>query len=252
MQYIEKRLRTASPVVGLPYRDGAFLFTVCPSGQRKLFEVYDSLALGALGHPADVERLRMMAINAAHTEGFVRSASDVTLQRLLTFGIAPQVKNAFDEVFRSPFIAKMLMVELMPNEHASQFFTLSFDGNFGSRTECGVAAGTPQAEDIMVRALKEQPPTSDALQDAVRAAARAWAVGYFVVTKAHEYEQPPMPSDNDIRATLRQAKERHSFEAAVLDRSARGRSKYRPLTASELAPVEDLLAETDDAPPEAK
>ena len=46
--YVEKRLRGASPVVGLPYDDGAVLFTVCPHGQQKVYEVYDRLALGGL------------------------------------------------------------------------------------------------------------------------------------------------------------------------------------------------------------
>jgi len=247
IQYIEKRLRPASPVVGLPYEHGAFLFTVSPSGQRKLFEVYDGLALGALGHPADVERLRMMAINVAHTEGFVRSAQDVTLQRLLTFGIAPQVKSAFDEVFRSPFIAKLLMVELLPTDHASQFFTLSFDGNFGSRTEYGIAAGTPQAEELMERTIRDALPPPTSLADAVRCAARAWAVGYFVVTKTPEYEQLPMPSEADIRTTLAEVREGHTFEAAVLDKTLVGRSKYRTLSLEELAPIDEVL-EADDPP----
>ncbi|MBT5709841.1 20S proteasome subunit A/B, partial [Candidatus Poribacteria bacterium] len=142
--YVEKRLRGANPVVGLPYADGAVLFTVRPHGQQKVYEVYDRLALGGLGHPADVERLRMMAINLAHTEGFTRSAADVTLQRLLNFAIAPQVKSAFDEVFRSPVIAKFLMVELAHVGDDTRFFTLNFDGNFSSRDTFGIAAGTHQ------------------------------------------------------------------------------------------------------------
>ena len=98
----------------------------------------------------------------------------------------------------------------------------------------------------MERTLKDHPAESESLPDAIRAAARAWAVGYFVATKEPEYEQPPMPSEDDFRATLAQAKERDTFEAAVLDRTMRGRSKYRALTEEDLAPLDELVAQGED------
>ncbi|GIX06043.1 MAG: hypothetical protein KatS3mg115_0446 [Candidatus Poribacteria bacterium] len=157
-QYIERRLRNASPAVGLSYERGALLFAFCPPGQRKIYEIYDRVALAALGHPADIERLRMLAINLAHTEGFVRSKDDVTLQRLLNFGIAPEVKANFDEVFRSPLIVKVLMVELTPTTEEPQFFTLNYDGNFSHRKNFGVVAGTHQAEELMAETIEEEYP----------------------------------------------------------------------------------------------
>jgi hypothetical protein len=36
--------------------------------------------MGAIGHPGDIERLRMAAIELASTEGFTRSAGDVSLR----------------------------------------------------------------------------------------------------------------------------------------------------------------------------
>ena len=235
--YVEKRLRGASPVVGLPYDDGAVLFTVCPHGQRKVYEVYDRLALGGLGHPADVERLRMMAINLAHTEGFTRSAADVTLQRLLNFAIAPQVKTAFDEVFRSPVIAKFLMVELDHSTDDTRFFTLNFDGNFASRDTFGVAAGTHQAEELMARRLDDQPPASGSVEDVLTAAMMGWAVGHATDTNGTQYDEPPMPTDDTLADHLRTAVADMEFEAAVLDRSTPSKAKFRSLAPDELAPL---------------
>jgi hypothetical protein len=63
--YIEMQLATGSPVVAVGYAEGILLFTV---GQQKLFEIYDRIALGAIGHPGDIERLRMAAIELASTE----------------------------------------------------------------------------------------------------------------------------------------------------------------------------------------
>lgn len=248
--YVEKRLRGASPVVGLPYDDGAVLFTVCPHGQQKLYEVYDRLALGGLGHPADVERLRMMAINLAHTEGFTRSAADVTLQRLLNFAIAPQVKTAFDEVFRSPVIAKFLMVELDHASDDTRFFTLNFDGNFSSRDTFGVAAGTHQAEELMSQRLDENPPESGGLDDVLNAALMAWGVGFCVDTNATQFDDPPMPSDEALAAKLREAMVDLEIEAAVLGRSTPSKAKFRALASDKVASLHTLIHELpggDDA-----
>ena len=74
-EYIETQLASGSPIVALSYAGGILLLTV---GRQKLFEIYDRIALGAIGHPGDIERLRMAAIELASTEGFTRSAADVS------------------------------------------------------------------------------------------------------------------------------------------------------------------------------
>ena len=44
--------------------------------------------MGAIGHPGDIERLRMAAIELASAEGFTRSAADVSLRRLAHYSLA--------------------------------------------------------------------------------------------------------------------------------------------------------------------
>src|SRR3954464_13007375 len=80
-EYIETQLAAGSPIVALGYRDG-ILFLTLGKTRQKLFEIYDRIAMGAIGHPGDIERLRMVAIELASTEGFTRSAGDVSLRRL--------------------------------------------------------------------------------------------------------------------------------------------------------------------------
>ena len=53
--------------------------------------------MGAIGHPGDIERLRMAAIELASTEGFTRSAADVSLRRLAYYSLSPALKAAFDD-----------------------------------------------------------------------------------------------------------------------------------------------------------
>ncbi|MDE0022009.1 MAG: hypothetical protein OXT69_11610 [Candidatus Poribacteria bacterium] len=242
VQYVEKRLRSGSPVVGLPYNNGALLFTMRPRGQQKVYEVYDRLAMGALGHPADVERLRMIAVNLAHVEGFARSADDVTLQRLLHFTIAPQIKQAFDEIYRSPFIAKCLMAELAPKAEQTQFFTVNFDGNFSSHDRFGAAAGTQDAEETALHAMESRLSESPGLEESLRCAVYAWGASFdaaFNEADDDRIEERPPPSDDAVGAALAKAAERLLPEAAVLDHTLSGKAKYRKLTKEELRVVEE-------------
>jgi proteasome alpha subunit len=59
-EYIEDQLAPGRPVVALSGEPGILLLTVKTS-TPKLFEIYDHLALGSLGHPADIEKVRQAA-----------------------------------------------------------------------------------------------------------------------------------------------------------------------------------------------
>ncbi|MGH7258935.1 MAG: proteasome subunit alpha, partial [Nitrospiraceae bacterium] len=109
--YLDEQFRRGSPVVAASYADGIVLVTYT-RGTPKLYEIYDRLALGGMGHPADLEKLRFTLLEMAHVEGFNRSPSDVTGSRLLKNGLAPIVKQAFEEIYKAPFIVKMLLAEL--------------------------------------------------------------------------------------------------------------------------------------------
>ena len=52
-----------------------------------------------MGHPADLEKLRFSLLEMAHVEGFNRSPSDVTGARLMKYGLAPTIKQAFEEIY---------------------------------------------------------------------------------------------------------------------------------------------------------
>src|SRR5215510_6515322 len=110
-EYIEDQLERGSPIVLMTYADGLLLLTVSTE-TRKVFEVYDRIALAALGHPADIERMRLAAIDLAHVEGFNRAACDVSLRRLVNFGLSPALKMAFEQIYSAPYIVKMLLAEL--------------------------------------------------------------------------------------------------------------------------------------------
>src|SRR3954462_7067519 len=120
-EYIETQLAAGSPIVALGYRDG-ILFVTLGKTRQKLFEIYDRIAMGAIGHPGDIERLRMAAIELASAEGFTRSAGDVSLRRLAHYSLSPVMKSAFEQIYGPPYLARMLFAEVGQRAEEGFFF----------------------------------------------------------------------------------------------------------------------------------
>lgn len=229
--YLDDQLRGASPVVATRYQHGVLMLTTTP-GPRKVFEVYNEIAFAAIGHPADIEKLRKAVIDIAHLEGFNLSASDVNLQRLVSFGIGPLVKGAFDEIFRSPFLARVLLAELDPPSGDDMFYTIDADGSF-VRAGHAAAVGSEESVEAIVDALSEHPPEA-ALDVTIEAALKAWGRGRMAMDRE---EGEDLPDGKAVDAFLRGALVDLKVEAAVLDRSASTKSKFRLLVDDDLRTV---------------
>lgn len=241
-QYLEEQFKQGSPVVALVYDSGILLLTVS-KGTPKLYEVYDRLALGGMGHPADLEKLRFSLLEMAHVEGFNRSPSDVTGGRMVKYGIAPVIKQAFEEIFKAPFIVKILLAELGQKAGKDSLLVINYDGTFEEGAQCAVLAASRPVERDMVAYLKQQAPTPPSLEQACGIALRAWALGDRAQRKAGEdrSEQNPATTESPaaidaaaLYAHLRDAVAEKTVECALLDRNQPGSSKYRVLTPDEL------------------
>src|SRR5439155_8854224 len=126
-EYIEHQLAGGSPIAALSYNDGILFFTLGRERQ-KIFEIYDRIAMGAIGHPGDIERLRMAAIEVASTEGFTRSTADVSLRRLANYSLSPALKTAFEQVYGAPYLARMIFAELGRGSEPNLFTRIDYDG----------------------------------------------------------------------------------------------------------------------------
>jgi proteasome alpha subunit len=246
-EYIEDQLRRGSPVVALDFADGLLLLTVSRE-TRKVFEVYDRVAFAALGHPADIERMRLVAIDLAHIEGFNRAVADVSLRRLVNFGMSPALKTAFEEVFSAPHIVKILLAELGYEPAQDSIVKLDYDGSL-ARSEIemkesfDVLAGTADAQKAMLDYLVEQNGNQRrSLEDALKLAAKTWAVG-MDTAEHHEGKQDDEPEKREIdpeKVLKEHLKSRH-VEAAVLERSRPATKKFRLLDEKEIrAALKDL------------
>src|SRR4051794_20116094 len=157
------------------------------SGRQKIFEIYDRIAMGAIGHPGDIERLRMAAIELASTEGFTRSAADVSLRRLAHYSLSPIMKTAFEQIYGAPFLARLLFAEIGPNPSEDLFLRVEYDGAIAAngiaispaRSDFAVLSTTRHSTEMMEKFLEEAHKPGGTLADAINLAVDAWNVGHM-------------------------------------------------------------------------
>lgn len=246
-QYIEDQLATGSPVVLMPCAEGLLLVTVTGES-RKLFEVYDRIAFAGLGHPADIERMRLAAIDLAHLEGFNRAVNDVSLRRLVSYGMSPALKNAFEQVFSAPFIVKSLLVEIADHPNHDLVVKLDYDGSFGRagseyKAAVEVLAGSNETEDLMRHYLATVVDSAAACWDEVLPVAlRAWTIGMRRANQseaqaAEERREEETLSEALLSKRFRELTKQRRVEAALLERRSTKAARFRLLDEKEIRPV---------------
>ncbi|HZA37863.1 MAG TPA: hypothetical protein VE486_01855, partial [Candidatus Baltobacteraceae bacterium] len=196
-EYIEAQLASGSPITALGYRDGILFFTL---GQRrqKIFEIYDRIAMGAIGHPGDIERLRMAAIELASTEGFTRSATDVSLRRLVHYSLSPLMKGAFEQVYGAPYLGRMLFAEVGEQPAEDLFLRVEYDGEIATngatfaqaRQDFAVLSGTGQSRELMETFLKTEHRADASFETVLRTALDAWTIGHMTLQTNDAKELP--------------------------------------------------------------
>jgi proteasome alpha subunit len=239
-EYIEHQLSGGSPIAGLNYKDGILLFTLGRERQ-KLFEVYDRIGLGTIGHPGDIERLRMTAIEITSTEGFARSAHDVSLRRLANYSLSPALKTAFEQVYGAPYLARMLFAELGRSGAPNTFLRLDYDGAiftsggaFGRTSEeFGVISGTAASTAKMEQFLRAQSLPAPTLEKGLEIAVNAWTVGHLTQSQEPSEE---LPSAEAIAQAREEQLAASSIEAAILTDTGGQTVTWRSLRDTEIRP----------------
>jgi proteasome alpha subunit len=228
-EYVEERLKGGLPVVGVSYDGGVLLFSVRRT-PRKVFEIYDQIMFAALGNQADVEAVRLAAIDFCHQEGFARSADDVSVQRLVGFAISPPLKRAFGDPMTTPNVMRAIFAEMGKTPERDAFFVLNYDGEFSSMQRFAVAAGSDGAADAMRESLEQSlGETAPDFALALRAAAASWRAGVMQPRGDEETSETP---DDELEIALKEGR----VEAAILDRHTPRESKFRLLREEEIQP----------------
>jgi proteasome alpha subunit len=237
-EYIETQLAAGSPIVALGYRDG-ILFLTLGKTRQKLFEIYDRIAMGAIGHPGDIERLRMAAIELASAEGFTRSAADVSLRRLAHYSLSPVLKTAFEQVYGAPYLARLLFAEIGPKQENDLFLRLDYDGAIATnnatfaqtRQDFGALSGTRQSTELMEKYLAGEFSAGATFERALRLSLDAWTVGHLALGDGGVKE---IPGREKILAERKERLRGAGVEAAVLERDDKTAIRYRALSEGEI------------------
>jgi proteasome alpha subunit len=237
-EYIETQLAPGSPIAALSYRDG-ILFVTVGRARQKLFEIYDRIAMGAIGHPGDIERLRMAAIELASTEGFTRSAADVSLRRLAFYSLSPVLKTAFEQVYGAPYLARMIFAEVGATPADDLFLGVEYDGAIAANGSAAgtqpprfcVISGSARAAGLMEELLRRDHHPDSTLRIAMKVALDAWSAGDLPATDEAEKE---IPSHEKLLKHRQEKLKSATVEASVLERSGASAIRYRQIAGDEL------------------
>ncbi len=228
-EYVREQLKGGSPVLAASLPGGILLAGVS-RGQGKVFEIHDRHAVAALGHPADIERIRQAAIDAAHLEAFTRAPEDVSLRRLVGFGLSPQLKQNFEQLFTAPILGEFVFAELGGAPVDDLLVRLRFDGGFTVQQGGVIVVSTsPEAESAAAAWLRAN---LDAEADLATTAGRlleAW----WLLSSGHDFSNA-VPGPAEREAGWRAATSDAQVELGFLNRSTRRPVRYEALAAATL------------------
>jgi len=241
-QYLDDQLKQGSPIIGASYENGILLLTFS-RGTPKLYEIYDQIGLGGMGHPADLEKLRFSLLDMAHMEGFQRSPGDVTGSRLVKYGLAPVIKQAFEEIFKAPYIIKVLLAELGQASQKDHFYTIDYDGGFEESTTFSCIAASNHIQARMAAYFKDLASDNlGTLPVVLDRALKTWAVGLWHQTQEDHEETTSSdhkqkddqaghgPTEEEVVECLRDALTDKTLECVTIDRKIPGTSKYHQIS----------------------
>jgi proteasome alpha subunit len=223
-EYVREQLKDGSPALAASLPDGILLLGV-GGGQSKVFELFDRHALAGLGHPADIEKIRQAAIDAAHTEAFTRAPEDVTLRRLVSFGLSPQLKTNFEQIFAAPFLVELLLAEIGAEPDKDLLLRLHFDGAFQFQTGgVMVAASAPEPEAAAQAWLTKALAGKTNRRDVADLLLQAW----WCLAENKPFDTA-IPAESDRQAGWRASTKTRVVELGWLSRKSTRLAKYENL-----------------------
>lgn len=227
-EYVAEQLKSGSPVFAVSLADGVLLLGV-GTGNSKVFEIHDREAMAALGHPADIERLRQAAVDAAHVESFTRDAEDVTLRRLVSYILSAKVKEQFEQLFTAPFLTEVLFAELGRTRDKDVLVTLRHDGTFEFHGD-HVAVVAPDADraTAAMQWLRELDVAGQSRKEAATLLLRAW---WRLLTERSFNEEI---SVDDMVAGVEESLAGRTLELAWMKRDHDRAQCYEPLAFEDL------------------
>ena len=205
--YARKGIARGKPVAAVEYADGILFVADNPSATlHKVSELYDRVAFAGVGKYSEFENLRIAGVRMADLRGYSYGREDVT---------AKAVANAYSQVLSNiftqemkPYEVELLVAQVGEHQEENELFHILYDGSV--EDEEGVVAMGGESETLETSLKDSYRPGLD-LAEAVRLSVAPLAGG--------EQLDPDR------------------VEAAVLDRTRKGRRKFRRLTDEEIGAI---------------
>ena len=168
--FARKGIARGRSVVVLHYADG-ILFVAENRSQalHKVSEIYDRIAIAAVGRYNEFENLRQAGIRYADVRGYTYDRTDVTGR-----GLANTYAQVLGTIFSSggdkPYEVEIIVAELGVTPAEDQIYRLTYDGSVGDEANFAVMGGSADViAEIVTRGFSADLGLADAAQLAVRA-----------------------------------------------------------------------------------
>lgn len=171
-EFVEARLAHGVPVIAVSIEAGILFYTYRRQA-RKLFEIYDQLAMAAIGQQSDIEAMRIAAIDFAHQEGYARSESDVTIHRVAN-AISGPMKRAFADFSAAPVVARAVFGEVGATPADDRFIMVEYDGDYHVRREYGFVAPHGEMAQLLDQRLEQAHLATATVETALDSLDKLW------------------------------------------------------------------------------
>ncbi len=202
-EYARKGISRGRSTIAMEYEAGILLFADNASTLYKISEIYDRIAFAGAGKYSEFEHLRKAGIRHADMTGYVYSREDVTA-RSLANAYSQTIGSVFSQEVK-PLEIEILVVEVGERREENGIYRIQFDGSIHDERSFAVVGGNSEALNEALKTRYALSPLKGALQLCREVLA-----------------------EGDDRKNGR-----GTFEAAVLDRTQKGR-QFRRLDAATL------------------
>lgn len=207
--YVEEEIGKGKPVVALEYRDGIVLATENPRSAilGKIFEIFDRIALAAVGHYSEYERLKKDAVGWALINGIEYSRRDVKARNLVD-RLSEVLSAVFNDFRFMPLRVEFLVLEIGEKPEDNLFLRVRHNGAIAPHSGVAIIGGKAEEVKKVVSSgtFRLNLPLAEALKEAKRIL--EFAAGANIPEK--------------------------NMEVAVLERTLPGERKFRKLSPEEI------------------
>jgi proteasome alpha subunit len=198
--YARKGIAKGRDVVALEYADGILLVAENVSSTfNKINEIYDRIAMAAVGMSAEVEPLRTNGIYNCEIKGYTYSREDVNAKWLATL-YSHQIGSIYSRTDAKPLEVELLLAEVGDESGQNSIFHISFDGSVWDENRIASIGG--KAEEIK-ESISEQYESNMPLAESIKLAVKG-------IEKA-ESDKDLSPSMLEV-VTLNRNRVRRKFE----------------------------------------